>query len=564
MYGRAGRRGLDDSGFALVTDDPPRLQEARARHLRRATQVDWPTLVAVMAAAAERGDDPCAPRRNQWAALFRANRCRSAASTRSRRARCRAGCGRYGARALRPAGVVEMRNSRGEWEPRPAAPAPVPLGTALVWDSASESWKPALSLASTLNPSAPGSFAGSRRGRPLRAGSDPRHPGRRRPRARSMAPPHAWAPPARSDRAPAGSHRSAPATRRWRAPGKIYPRGDQLAVILAYDRREVPAWIDAHGAALLDPPTREELPRPAAKASPARRARNSRGAAGSDHCVAGVRVASARAHRSRWPPHAARPRLLVLPARRRARRRRRARAGRLSRGRPRSSISRISAAGRALPATSLPTAAALPSSASKLTAGSISKATSRWASPPTTARGERSRPPDRGSRHPPAQAPHRIAPRRRPRARRGGMAQHPAAPAPHARLPVGPLAGPEASGGASGRSRRTAIGGNACKPASHRRLTRRQKRVPSGSARPGDDGMLHGAAVLFRVCARSAPRVDGSARQTRKGRLRRDLSHRCRDAPIHLGTLLVIARTFTYPRGRTTNLRANRLEIPLE
>ena len=60
MYGRAGRRGLDESGYALVTAEPPRLMEARPRRLRRAGQVDWPTLVAVMGAAAERGEDPLA------------------------------------------------------------------------------------------------------------------------------------------------------------------------------------------------------------------------------------------------------------------------------------------------------------------------------------------------------------------------------------------------------------------------------------------------------------------------------------------------------------------------
>lgn len=41
MYGRAGRRGLDDRGHALRTGDSPRLAEARPLQLRRAEGLDW-------------------------------------------------------------------------------------------------------------------------------------------------------------------------------------------------------------------------------------------------------------------------------------------------------------------------------------------------------------------------------------------------------------------------------------------------------------------------------------------------------------------------------------------
>ena len=58
MFGRAGRRGLDEVGYALYTDDLPRLSDARPRQLKRAAQVDWPSLISVMHAAAERGDPP--------------------------------------------------------------------------------------------------------------------------------------------------------------------------------------------------------------------------------------------------------------------------------------------------------------------------------------------------------------------------------------------------------------------------------------------------------------------------------------------------------------------------
>src|SRR5947207_11651021 len=46
MFGRAGRRGLDEMGYALIADQPPRLHDGRPRQLRRPAPVDWPTLLA--------------------------------------------------------------------------------------------------------------------------------------------------------------------------------------------------------------------------------------------------------------------------------------------------------------------------------------------------------------------------------------------------------------------------------------------------------------------------------------------------------------------------------------
>ncbi|CAN5501266.1 hypothetical protein BH18VER2_BH18VER2_13960 [soil metagenome] len=59
MFGRAGRRGLDDTGFILFTPSQPRLSFARPRQLKRATQVDWPSLISVMANAADRAAPRC-------------------------------------------------------------------------------------------------------------------------------------------------------------------------------------------------------------------------------------------------------------------------------------------------------------------------------------------------------------------------------------------------------------------------------------------------------------------------------------------------------------------------
>jgi superfamily II DNA/RNA helicase len=58
MFGRAGRRGLDETGFILITANQLRLLDARPCHLARGGLVDWNALLALMSAAADQGGDP--------------------------------------------------------------------------------------------------------------------------------------------------------------------------------------------------------------------------------------------------------------------------------------------------------------------------------------------------------------------------------------------------------------------------------------------------------------------------------------------------------------------------
>ncbi len=48
MFGRAGRRGLDEMGYVIFGDASPRLGDARALELRRSNEIDWPTLLRAM------------------------------------------------------------------------------------------------------------------------------------------------------------------------------------------------------------------------------------------------------------------------------------------------------------------------------------------------------------------------------------------------------------------------------------------------------------------------------------------------------------------------------------
>ena len=58
MFGRAGRRGLDETGFVLITANELRLLDAHAAHLSRSGAVDWSALLGIMTAAAQQKRDP--------------------------------------------------------------------------------------------------------------------------------------------------------------------------------------------------------------------------------------------------------------------------------------------------------------------------------------------------------------------------------------------------------------------------------------------------------------------------------------------------------------------------
>jgi hypothetical protein len=60
MFGRAGRRGLDERGFVLTAQNLPSLLDASPRQLRRVNQMDWPTLLRVMEGDSSDGKSPLA------------------------------------------------------------------------------------------------------------------------------------------------------------------------------------------------------------------------------------------------------------------------------------------------------------------------------------------------------------------------------------------------------------------------------------------------------------------------------------------------------------------------
>jgi superfamily II DNA/RNA helicase len=122
MFGRAGRRGLDETGFILISANGLRMLDARPGHLSRGGLVDWNVLLGLMDAAAARGLDPFHEAVRVQARLFTTKPI--ALGIEESILHPEAPCGLRSdaerARHVRHR-VRQMLNSRGQWENYPAA-----------------------------------------------------------------------------------------------------------------------------------------------------------------------------------------------------------------------------------------------------------------------------------------------------------------------------------------------------------------------------------------------------------------------------------------------------------
>jgi hypothetical protein len=118
MFGRAGRRGLDETGFVLITANEVRLLDAHPAHLSRTTAVDWGALLGLMAAAADHGRDPFTEAVLAQERLFTTKPIFLGveASLHHPDVPCGLRTDAERARHVRKR-VREMLNSRGQWEP---------------------------------------------------------------------------------------------------------------------------------------------------------------------------------------------------------------------------------------------------------------------------------------------------------------------------------------------------------------------------------------------------------------------------------------------------------------
>jgi superfamily II DNA/RNA helicase len=118
MFGRAGRRGLDETGFVLITANQLRLLDARACHLSRSGAVDWGALLNLMTVAAENHRDPFQEAVRTQERLFTVKPIFLGVEESLRHPDVPCGLKTDAERARHVRKLVrEFVNSRGEWEP---------------------------------------------------------------------------------------------------------------------------------------------------------------------------------------------------------------------------------------------------------------------------------------------------------------------------------------------------------------------------------------------------------------------------------------------------------------
>ena len=175
MFGRAGRRGIDETGYVLISANEIRMRDGYPCTLARSGMVDWSALLGLMRAAAERDDDPFAEAVRVQERLFTTRPIFLGVEESMKHRDTPCGLKTDAERARHVSHRVrEMLNSRDEWEPYPK-PIEVRLREIVVLDRPHAGPAHELPLTPSLSPTGgegdrrPGEGAISRSAEELRA-----------------------------------------------------------------------------------------------------------------------------------------------------------------------------------------------------------------------------------------------------------------------------------------------------------------------------------------------------------------------------------------------------------
>ncbi|MCL5097655.1 MAG: DEAD/DEAH box helicase [Candidatus Omnitrophica bacterium] len=132
MFGRAGRRGIDETGFALITSNQIRIRDGYPAHLSRSAMVDWSAMLGLMAVASRQDRNPFEEAVRVQKRLFSSKPINLGVeeSIEHPDTPCGLKTDAERARHVRKK-VRQMLNSKGQWEPFPP-PMEIPLGEVFI------------------------------------------------------------------------------------------------------------------------------------------------------------------------------------------------------------------------------------------------------------------------------------------------------------------------------------------------------------------------------------------------------------------------------------------------
>lgn len=273
MFGRAGRRGLDEVGYALAVSDKPRIRDARPLPTKRPAIVDWPSLIGIMAVACDRGVSPFQAAVTACARLF--SRESVPIGVEHSLSNPEVPCGLQidvsRARYSR-ADKQEMLNTAGEWEPLPEMRL-VPLKAVRLWEE--QDFILFLSDAESVRGLGPGGLIsiGSKNEKRFGKRSAIAF---RSPRLESVYSLAGWFRQSMASRRKVALEEI---PKKWEADAlaeleldvlseiaeqgecvRSRPEGNRWVIHLDLSAMEIPAYRDAAGIGIMNPQTRESLP----------------------------------------------------------------------------------------------------------------------------------------------------------------------------------------------------------------------------------------------------------------------------------------------------------------